>query len=260
MNEYALVTGASKGIGRATAIALAAKGYHLLLLARSGEELAILAGEIEKTYQVKACYLSCVLALPGAAEHAAIWCREKTSALTVLVNNAGYGVWGDFDKLRLEDQRNMLRLNIDALMDLSYHLLPLLKQQNQAYILNVASTAAYQAMPTLAVYAASKSFVLSYSRALKQELLSTTVSVSCLSPGPTATGFASRAGMDSPQLVKLANKFNMLPEEVAGIALRGMFRKKAEIIPGFLNKLSAFGARHLPKVWIERIGANLYKH
>lgn len=260
MNEYALVTGASKGIGRSVAIELAKKGYNLLLVARSAQELKLLASGIEKDHGVKAFYLTCDLSLANAAAQVASWCREQTSALSILVNNAGYGVWGNFADLGLADQNNMLRLNIDALIELSHHLLPALKAQKQAYILNVASTAAYQAMPTLAMYAASKSFVLSYSRALKHELLDTSVSVSCLSPGPTDTGFASRAGMDAPHLVELAHKFNMRPEEVAVIALKGMFRKKTEIIPGFLNKLSAFGARHLPKVWIERISANLYKH
>jgi len=259
MNQYALVTGASKGIGRAIAIALAGKGYHLLLVSRSEQDLAALAAEIETKYRVKAFYLSCDLSLAEAASKVAAWCGEQTSNLSVLVNNAGFGVWGNFDQLKLEEQRNMLRLNVDALVELSYHLLPRLKQQKQAYILNVCSTAAYQAMPTLAVYAASKSFVLTYSRALKHELQDSTVSVSCLSPGPTDTGFASRAGMDSPKLLELAKKFNMLPEEVAVIAVKGMFRKKTEIVPGFINQLSAFGARHLPKAWIERISADLYK-
>jgi short-subunit dehydrogenase len=132
-----------------------------------------------------------------------------------------------------------------------------LRKQKQAFILNVSSTAAYQAVPTLALYAASKAFVLSFSRALRYELKDTNISVSCLCPGPTDTGFAHRAGMDA--LAELAAKFNMPADEVARIGLKGMFRKKVEIIPGFLNKVSSFGARHLSKAMIERITAGLYK-
>ena len=120
----------------------------------------------------------------------------------------------------------------------------------------MASTAAYQAVPTLAVYAATKAFVLSFSRALRIELKDV-VSVSCLCPGPTDTGFAHRAGMDA--IADLAEKFNMQPGEVAKIGLEGMFNKKAEIIPGLLNKLSAIGSRHLNKALIERIASGLYK-
>jgi len=136
-------------------------------------------------------------------------------------------------------------------------LLPVLKNQPQSHILNVSSTAAYQAVPTFTIYAASKAFVLSFSRGLRYELKNTNISVSCLCPGPTDTGFAHRAGMDA--LAELAAKVNMTPDDVAGIALKGMFNKKTEIIPGFLNKLSSFGAKHLNKSLVERISAGLYK-
>lgn len=257
MDKYALVTGASKGIGRELAISLAGKGYNLLLVARSENELRQLAEKLISQYGIKASYLSCDMAVPRAADQIATWSQPYHSALSILVNNAGYGIWGNFDQLSLQAQMEMLRLNINVLVELTYLLLPALKQQKQSYVLNVASTAAYQAMPTLTLYAASKSFVLSYSRGLRYELRNSTVSISALSPGPTATGFASRAGLDALQ--DLAEKFNMPASEVADIALRGMFRKKAGIIPGFLNKLSVFGATHLPKSLIERIAAGLYK-
>jgi len=149
----------------------------------------------------------------------------------------------------------MLQLNINAVAELTYYLLPQLKKQ-PSYILNVSSTAAYQAVPTLAAYAASKAFVLSFSRALRIELKDT-ISVSCLCPGPTDTGFAHRAGMDA--IAELAEKFNMRPAEVAKIGVEGMFKRKPEIVPGFLNKVSAIGARHINKALIERIAAGLYK-
>lgn len=257
MEKYALVTGASKGIGRSIALSLARSGYQLLLVARSASELQQLAELIQNDYKVKAFFLPIDLSLANAASEVAKWSGNQAPGLSVLINNAGYGLWGNFDQLALEAQLNMIQLNINAVIELTHYLLPVLKQQQQAYILNISSTAAYQAVPTLSLYAASKSFVLSYSRALRYELKQTNVAVSCLCPGPTDTGFANRAGLDA--LADLADKFNMSPEKVAEIGLHGMFRKKAEIIPGFLNKLSAVGTRILPKSLIERITAGLYK-
>jgi short-subunit dehydrogenase len=256
-NEFALITGASKGIGKSMAITLAKAGYHLLLIARSEVELQQLAIQIQNSYNNQVFYLQADLSTDTAPLQVAKWVNQHTDKLSILINNAGYGLWGDFEKLELSAQLNMLALNINTVLSLTHHLLPLLKQQKQSYILNLSSTAAYQAVPTLALYAASKSFILSYSRALRYELKNTTVSVSCLCPGPTDTGFAHRAGLDA--MADLAEKFNMSPESVASAGIKGMFNKKAEIIPGFLNKLSAFGAQHLNKALIERITAGLYK-
>jgi len=250
MDEYAVVTGASKGIGRAISILLAKKGYKLVLIARSEAELKLLTGEIS----TDALHFAIDLSEPGAAKKVADFCNDIP--VSILINNAGYGLWGNFDEVDIQQQLNMLQLNINAVVELSYYLLPKLKKQ-PSYILNVASTAAYQAVPTLAVYAATKAFVLSFSRALRVELKESGVSVSCLCPGPTDTGFAQRAGMDA--LADLAEKFNMQPVEVAKLGIKGMFQQKAEIIPGFLNKLSAIGARYINKALIERITAGLYE-
>ncbi len=257
MNEYALITGASKGIGRSIAFNLAKKGYNLLLVARSEAELKELSETIAEQQQVKVRYLAIDLSLPEASQKLAEWSVLQSKELNILINNAGYGLFGDFEALPLTEQLNMIRLNLDAVISVTHLLIPFLRKQAQSYILNVASTASYQAMPGLAIYAASKSFILSFSRALNFELKSSSISVSCVSPGPTDTGFASRAGLDA--FADLAEKFNMNPDEVAFIAIEGMFNKKLEIVAGFLNKLSAFGARHLPKSLIERISARLYK-
>lgn len=257
LKACALITGASSGIGKAIAISLAKQGCALLLVSRSENNLRQLAQQLSDQYRVNVNYLAADLSVANAAETVADWCRNTTTSLNILVNNAGYGLWGDFEKLNLAEQQNMLRLNIGAVTTLTYYLLPVLKQQEQAYILNVASTAAYQPVPTLALYAASKAFILSYSRALRYELKDTAVSVSCLCPGPTATGFADRAGMSA--FADLAEKFNMEAAEVAATGLKGLFSKKAEIIPGFLNRVSSAGARYLPKALIERIAAGLYR-
>ncbi|TFF38894.1 SDR family NAD(P)-dependent oxidoreductase [Mucilaginibacter psychrotolerans] len=257
MNEYALITGAGRGIGKELALQLAERGYNLLLVARSKGDLDALAQTVATNYQVKALCLSADLSADGAALAVADWCKTLGVPVSILVNNAGYGLWGNFDELDLAAQMNMLKLNISALVELTYYTLPLLKKQSKAFVLNVSSVAAYQAVPSLALYSASKAFVLSFSRALRYEQKQGKVSVTCLCPGPTATGFAQRAGMDALQ--ELAEKFNMSPAEVARVGLKAMFRKKAEIVPGFLNRVSAIAARHLNKSLVERITASLYK-
>ncbi|TSJ40270.1 SDR family oxidoreductase [Mucilaginibacter corticis] len=257
MKGYALITGASKGIGRSIANLLAQQGYNVLLVARSGDELEQLAASITTQYKVDARYLAVDLSEAGAADQVVNWFNALSVPLSILINNAGYGVFGRFDENKLAEQMNMLSVNINAVVELTYKLLPVLKEQQQVYILNLASTAAYQAMPGFALYAASKTFILNYSRALAFELKGTSVSVTCLCPGPTDTNFANRAGMDN--LAELAEKFNMQPDEVARVGLKALFNKKAEVIPGFLNKLGAAGARHLNKGLIEGISARLYK-
>ncbi|MFC0515556.1 SDR family NAD(P)-dependent oxidoreductase [Mucilaginibacter angelicae] len=257
MDEYALITGAGKGIGKSMALQLAQKGYNLLLVSRSENDLQALSSRLTTEYQIKVEYLAIDLSNMGAALSVFNWANTLAVPVSILVNNAGHGLWGDFDILDITAQTAMMQVNMNALVELSYHFIPLLKQQNQAYILNTASTAAYQAVPTLAIYSATKAFVLSFSRALRYELKDTPIAVSCLCPGPTDTGFAHSAGMDA--LAELAAKFNMAADDVARIGLNGMLNKKAEIVPGFLNKLSAAAARHSPKAFIERVTAGLYK-
>jgi uncharacterized protein len=254
MKEYALITGASKGIGKSISQSLAQMGYNVLLVARSETDLKQLSESISVNDKVEVQYLPIDLSTDGAAKKVADWCKKLSVPITILVNNAGYGLWGKFEDIDLAEQLNMLKLNMDTVVALTYYLLPLLKEQKQSYILYVSSTAAYQAVPTLGLYSASKSFILSFSRALRYELKGTPVSVSCLCPGPTDTGFTKRAGM-----ADLAEKFNMSPKIVAEAGLKAMFNKKAEVIPGFLNRLSAFGARYAPKTLVERISAGLYE-
>jgi short-subunit dehydrogenase len=255
MKTYALVTGASKGIGRSIALQLAKKGYHLLLVARSEtalQEVKHAAEAIDRDIDVQ--WFALDLSEPGAASRVHNLCIGFN--VSILVNNAGYGLWGKFENITLADQMNMMQLNMNTLVELCHYLLPLLRQHKNAYILNVASTAAYQAVPTLGLYSATKSFVLSFSRALNFELKDL-ISVTCVCPGPVETGFADRAGMVI--LSKMADRFNMQPDEVAKAAVRGMFDKKIEVVPGLTNKITAFANRLLPKRFIEKTAAGIYK-
>ena len=236
---------------------LARHKYNLLLVARSGPALESLAEMLAQQYGVRVDYLAVDLSLPTAAAQVKQWCVAKGYPVSVLINNAGYALWGRFEQLDLEAQRNLMQLNMQTLVDLSYELLPLLKQHRPAYILNIASTAAYQAVPTLSVYAATKSFVLLFTRGLRYELRHSPVSVSCLSPGATATNFIERAGMQAMQ--STAAKFEMTSEEVARLGIRGMLKGRAEIVPGFLNLVSVKATYLLPKWLTEKIAANLYE-
>ncbi len=255
---YALVTGASRGIGRALALLLAQRGFDLLLVARSEDHLLTLAQEIGQRHQRQARILALDLAAPGAAETVATWATAQTDQLAVLVNNAGYGLWGRFEQLSLADQQNMLQLNMILPVALTHALLPALHQMSKGYILNVASTAAYQAVPSLSLYAASKAFLLSFSRGLRYELKTSNVSVTCLCPGATTTSFADRAGM-SAELQATANKVSMSAEVVAAAALAGLLVGEAEVVPGVLNKVSAGLTSFVPKGLVEKIAAGIYE-
>ncbi|MDQ8004045.1 MAG: SDR family oxidoreductase [Pedobacter sp.] len=254
---YALVTGGSKGIGKAIALALASRGNHLLLMARNEAELIQTAAEIREKYNVKIDIFAIDLTLADSAAQVFNWVEGKNYQVSILVNNAGFGAWGAFADLTLAAQMQMVDVNVSTLVKLCHLFTPMLKVQKAAYILNISSTAAYQALPTLAIYAASKSFVLSFSRAINYELRNTSVGVTCICPGPVETNFASRAGMNA--LDKMAQKFNMQPAEVAEMAVKAMFKRKTEVIPGFSNKIGAFAARLLAKRFLEKTAAGIYK-
>lgn len=255
--SYALITGASKGIGKAIATELAARKQDVLLVARSAALLQETAAELAQAYQVKTDCLAIDLSAPGAGEAILAWIKEKEYTVNILVNNAGYGLSGDFDSYTLEDNRAMMQVNMNVPVELTHLLLPMLKQQ-KSYILNIASSAAYQAVPGLSLYAASKSFLLNFSRGLRHELKQSEVSVTVVSPGGTDTDFANRAQV-SAKAVKAGEKLNMTPTAVAQQAVRAMYAGKAEIITGFVNKLGAALVWLLPKKLTEATAANLYK-
>ena len=256
--DYALITGASRGIGKSIAETLASKGNNLLLVSRSEEALKELSHSIIQKYKVKVDYLAIDLATADAAEQIYIWYVSKKYRINILVNNAGYGLWGDFDKRSIQSHNEMLQLNMLTVVQLTHALLPELKSHPKSYILNVASTAAYQAVPTLSLYAASKSFVLLFTRGIRLELKNSGVSVSCLCPGPTSTDFVERAGM-SNAIKQKAETFSMTAEQVALIGIKGMYNGKAEIIPGLLNKIIVVATAWLPKFITEKIANDLYK-
>ncbi len=253
----ALITGASGGIGLSIAHELAQRKIDLLLVARSEDKLLAEKKNLVEKFGIHVEVLCLDLSVPNSSKSVMDWVSSHHFAVNILVNNAGYGVWGNVEKTPIAALGNMMQLNMITLAELCHGMLPELKKHTQSYILNVASTAAYQAVPTLATYAASKSFVVLFTRGLRKELKPGTVSVTCLSPGATSTNFIDRAGMVS--LKERAEKFSMTSEAVARIAINGMLKGKAEVIPGFMNWISVQFTYFLPKGVIESIAAGLYK-
>ena len=174
----------------------------------------------------------------------------------MLINNAGFGLWGKFYALPLDEQLEMMNLNMSALVSLTHRFLPVLIESQPAYILNVASVASYVAIPTFSIYAATKAFVLSFSRGLRIEMKEKGVVVSCLCPGATESEFLKRAGMQA--LGEKAGVFNMEAEQVATIGINGMLRGKAEIVPGMINKLAKGGIGITPKSFMELVIGKIY--
>jgi short-subunit dehydrogenase len=256
--NYALITGASKGIGKAIAIELAKKNIPLVLIARNESLLQQLSADIQLTYKVDVHYLAIDLSLTNAAETILHWLKTKNLAIYVLVNNAGYGLSGTIEAYSLAEHYAMMQVNMQTPVALTYLLLPELKQQNKAFILNIASAAAYQSVPGLNIYAATKAFMLSFSRGLTYELRNTNISVTSVAPGATDTDFANRANVNGAKAKKMAAQFNMQPSNVARIAVNAMFAQKTEIVAGFVNQLSVFAAWLLPKKWLEKSAASIY--
>lgn len=254
---YALITGASKGIGRAIAGELAARKINLLLVARSESLLREVAHELEAAHGIDAHYLAIDLAEPDAAATITGWLVANSFTVHILVNNAGYGLSGAFDRYLAAEHEAMMRVNMHVPVALCRLMLPQLKQQSRSYILNIVSSAAYQAVPGLTVYAASKAFMLNFSRGLGYELRNTSVSVTAISPGATDTDFVNRAQV-STKARKAADKLNMTPQAVASMAVNAMFAGKAELVTGMINKLGAFMVWLLPKKLVERTAAGLY--
>lgn len=193
MQTWAVITGASSGIGREIALELSHKGFATLLVARTQVKLEELKAEI-KSQGGEASILPLDLSIPGSSQEILHWCMQKNISPQVLVNNAGIGFYGPFLSNSMDRQAQCMQLNMNTIVSLTYQLLPLLTKNSKSYILNVGSTAAYQAIPHFSVYAATKSFVQSFSRALNHELSSLGVNICVLSPGPTRSNFMSASG------------------------------------------------------------------
>lgn len=246
MNKnMALITGASGGIGEAFARLLASEGYDLILAARSANRLEALAEELRAAHGIEARAIRTDLSKAGAALDLVREIRESSQPVSLLVNNAGFGAFGEFRSMDPERIRDMIQVNITALTELTRALLPDLLQRGSAGILNVASTAAFLPGPLMAVYFATKAYVLSFGEALREELRGTGVTVTTLCPGPTASGFQEAAGMAESGLVR--GRRLMSAEKAAAAGYRGLIRGRSLVIPGIANRIQAFSPRLAPR-------------
>jgi uncharacterized protein len=245
MTETALVTGASSGIGEDLARLIAAGGRHVVLLARSADKLQALANQLSAAHGIDATVVAADLSDSGATSQIARTLTARGITIDMLVNNAGFGTAGSFAAADPHSQRDMLQVNVVALTALTRALLPGMLERKRGRILNVASTAAFQPGPFMTVYYASKAYVLSFSEALAEETAGTGVTVTCLCPGPTHTGFQSRAHIEKSRLFNLARP--MQSSDVAQAGYDGMLAGRRLVIAGAMNKIVAQSIRITPR-------------
>lgn len=256
IQKTVLITGASSGIGKALAHHFAKDGYQLVLAARGVAKMQALADDLQKQFKVAVNVIGADLETnDGAAKlHADVKARGIT--LSALVNNAGYGSFGEFKDAALASELAMMQLNMNTVVVLTKLFLPDLLA-TQGKILNTASTAAFQPGPYMAVYYATKSFVLSFSEAIASELEDTGVTVTALCPGPTASGFQDKADLGNSALVK--GKKLPTSEEVAALGYQAMQRGQRVYIPGFVNWAMAQSMRFTPRNLATKVVKTLTK-
>jgi len=250
----ALVTGASSGIGAAYARGLARRGQRLVLVARRADRLEALAEELGGADRATAIPLD--LTERDAGERLERELRERGLGVELLVNNAGVGDTGRFQERPLERALQMLDLNARAMVELTRRFLPPMLERRRGAIVNVVSTAAFQPVPYLAVYAASKAFGLSFTEALAGELRGTGIRVQALCPGLTATEFQQVAHTDAVRFNKTAA---MAPEEVVEESLRALDRGRLTVVTGLQNRLSLAAQALLPRALVRRVAGELFR-
>src|SRR4051794_13553773 len=258
-DSTALITGASSGIGADVARSLARRGHGVVLTARRTERLDALAGELSEEQGVRAETLACDLS--DADERAAMLDRLAELGLTVevLVNNAGFGSGGLFQKLDQDRELQMVRLNVEAVVDLCGRFVPEMVSAGRGAVLNVASTASFQPLPRQATYAASKAFVSSFTDGLYADLRGTGVTATCLCPGPVETEFSGTAGAGVQEAAEgLPSLFWTQSDDVAEDAVKGLERGKRLVIPGVINRVTALGGQHAPRGLLLQLAGRLY--
>ena len=246
--KLAIVTGASGGIGLEFAKLLAQHGYDLALVARSRDRLSKIASELQEQHGIGVQAIDCDLAVANAAHEVQARVRE----CDLLVNNAGFANNGKFAEMGEGALLEEIQLNVATLTQLTRLYLPGMMERNDGKILNVASTAGFLPGPNMAVYYATKAYVISFSEALAEEVRGTGVTVTVLCPGATKTGFHARANMEDTLLFRY---FSASAADVAKAGVDGMMRGKPVVIPGLTNKLVAIAPKITPRRLLVRVSA-----
>ncbi|WP_106401083.1 SDR family NAD(P)-dependent oxidoreductase [Actinocorallia populi] len=253
MHSTALITGASSGLGAEFAAQLAAQGHDLVLVARSGDRLAALAGRLTAEHGVRAHVLVQDLAEPDAASRVADGLADRGLSVDLLVNNAGFGTCGRFEEISGARDHDQLMVNVVALVDLTHELLPGMLERGRGSIINVASNAGFQPSPYFAVYGASKSFVLNFGLALRQEYRKRGIRVLTLCPGPVETAFFDTIGTRRAAVTGSMTT----PEPVVRATLRALERDRGYVIPGFGNALAAHLTPRRPRTMVAAIAERI---
>jgi short-subunit dehydrogenase len=249
-----LITGASSGIGEVFARKLAARGRNVLLVARSEDKLITLCNELGRSNSIRAQYVALDLSKPESPARLFEETEKRGLFVDTLINNAGFGSMGELSKLELARELNMIDLNIKSLVELTHLFLQPMLARKQGAIINVASTAAFQPVPFMATYAATKAFVLSFSEALWEENRAYGIKVMALCPGVTETNFFEAARGQKPPA-----RISQTPEEVVDTALRGLAQGKSHVISGWTNFLMTQSERFAPRSLIIRIAGRMMR-
>lgn len=245
-----LITGASSGIGAAFARKIAKRGRNVLLVARSEDKLIALCNELGRVSGIRAQYVVMDLTERDAALRLVEETQKRELTIDMLVNNAGFGSMGDFAKLDLATELEIIDLNVKSLVELTHRFLQPMREQRQGTIINVASTAAFQGVPFMATYAATKAFVLSFSEALSEENRAHGIRVLALCPGVTDTNFFVASKIDRPPMRTVQTA-----EEVVDTALRGLARGKRVVISGWANWFVIEAERVVPRSVVTKVAA-----
>lgn len=246
-----LITGASSGIGEAFARKLAARGRNVLLVARSEDKLIALCNELGRLTSIRAQYVALDLQQPDAPLQLFEETKKRELEVEMLINNAGFGSMGEFARLDLNRELEMIQLNVRAVVELTHRFLEPMRERKRGTIINVASTAGFQPVPYMATYAATKAFVMSFSEALWDENRAHGVHVMALCPGVTETNFFEASGIDRPPMRTVQT-----PEEVVETALRALNRKKSLVISGWANWFVVEAERFVPRSAVVKVAGN----
>lgn len=251
--KVTLITGASAGIGEAFAKQLAAEKHNLLLVARAENKLEMLCKELMTKYGVNAQYIAVDLMKPDADQIIFEETEKRGLEIEWLVNNAGIGSGGDFLAHDLKSELDMMHLNMDAMVALTHRFLPQMRKRKNGKIVNVSSFAGFMPIPYMAVYAASKAFVSSFTEALEEENRLFNIQVMLLCPGATETNFFEAAKLNGDKKAAFSSKKLETPEQVAAAAWNGIKKNKRIVISGTQNKIGKFVLNFIPNVMITRM-------
>lgn len=256
MIKTALVTGSTSGIGKAFAEKLASEGCRLLLVSRDASKLSEQAAYLARTYNIKASCVPLDLSLPGAAQKVYDAVRELGLSVQILISNAGFNEAGAFLDTDMKKEREMIQLHAIFTTELMKLFVPDMVRDGYGRILNLGSTGSFMPIPYDAVYAATKAYILSVSRAIHAELAGSGVSITTLCPGATNTEFARKSGLENTLLFKL---FVMEPARVAEIGYHALMNRRATVIAGTYNKLLVFSSKFVPLFILNPITMKMLK-